>query len=90
MISKKIIFFCNIAGFLLFFVALSLALLGPEYLGVIHLSREDCFLVCMQLVSFLLLVISFHERLEISWRVFGLIASFLVLVESALMLDIWR
>lgn len=81
------------AGFfvtLIFFVVLVITYLYPETLSALNISPKVARTVLMDLISLILLLSFFQSHLTLSWRIFCLIASFIVMIESILMLGAWQ
>jgi len=87
---RKVSFYANVIAIACFFFFMAAAFLWPEYLPYFSLSYQSCLLIIMHLISFMLLLAFFQARLSLPWRVFCIVASFFVLIEATIMLEIWR
>lgn len=87
---RRVIFFLNVAAILFFAAFMALTFVWPEYIPYLGLSYQGCLLAIMHIISLMLLLAFFQTHLPTAWRVFSIIASFVVLIESTLMLEIWR
>lgn len=87
---RKLIFYANVVSILLFAGFLCLTFLWPEYIPFFYLSYDSCILIIMHLISLLFLLAFFQKHLSAPWRIFCVISSFIVLLESTMMLRIWR
>gem|GEM_PF-1627328 len=87
---RKVIFYANVVTMIIFFIFMAVAFLWPEYLPYFNLSYETCLLAIMHLISLLFLLAFFQKELSVVWRVFCVIASFMILIEATLMLKLWR
>ncbi|MDQ7822171.1 MAG: hypothetical protein RDV48_05185 [Candidatus Eremiobacteraeota bacterium] len=87
---RKVIFYINVVTITLFFCFLGLLFLWPEYIPFFYLTHNTCRLAIMQLISLMLLLAFFQQHLSYRWKVLCVIASFIVLAEAWLMLELWR
>ena len=87
---RKVIFTSNVIVIFIFLCFMALTFLWPEYIPFLYLSTETCMLIIMHLISLLFLLAFFQTHLSLPWRIFSIISSFLVLIESTMMLQIWR
>jgi hypothetical protein len=88
--QRKVIFYANVVTIICFLFFMAVAFFWAEYLPYFCLSYQSCLLIIMHLISLMFLLAFFQERLSLPWRVFCVIASFFVLLEATVMLDIWR
>jgi hypothetical protein len=82
---KKFLVFLNLLSLFSLLVVAGLYLLWPEHLDHLGLRGESGKVVCMQIISFMLLLGSLQSTLTLNWRRFSLIGSFVVLGQSILM-----
>ena len=82
---KKALLVANLLSLFALLVVAGLYLLWPEHLDHMGLRGESGKVVCMQIISFMLLLGSLQSTLAMGWRRFSLFASFIVLSQSILM-----
>jgi hypothetical protein len=87
---RRVIFFANVVTIALFLSFMAMAFLWPEYLPYFNLSYSTCLLAIMHLISLMFLLAFFQHQLSVPWRIFCVLASFFILLEATLMLEIWR
>jgi hypothetical protein len=87
---RKVIFYANVVAITLFLGLMAMVFLWPEYLPYFNLSYSTCLLAIMHLISLMFLLAFFQPQLSVPWRVFCVMASFFILFEATLMLEIWR
>ena len=74
----------------LFFAWVIITFLFPEILEALHLETFEAWTIIMNLISLILLLTFMQTQLSVPWRIFCLLASFLVLLESILILGAWH
>lgn len=87
---KRMLSQLNITATILFFITLTMTFLYPEILKALYLSSTEAQAILMTLISFILLLSFLQSHMSLTWRIFCLIGSFLVLMEVILMLGAWH
>jgi hypothetical protein len=87
---KKMLSQLSLTATILFVVTLVISLLYPEVLKVLFLTQMEARSIILTLISLILLLSFLQSQLSLSWRIFCLITSFIVLIESILMLGAWQ
>lgn len=87
---KKTLSQLNITATILFFITLIITYLYPEVTNALMLNPIEARGVLMTLISFILLLSFLQSQLSLPWRIFCLIASFIVLIESMMMLGAFQ
>lgn len=62
----------------------------PNLLEQWKITPVEARTIIMNLISLILLIYFLQTHLKLSWRIFCLIGSFIVLIESILMLGAWK
>lgn len=86
--TRKVVSYLTLPVTLLFFAALIITFLYPEFLQKLNLTETEAWVIIMNLISLIFLLSFLQTHLSLPWRIFCLIASFLVLFESILMLGV--
>lgn len=75
---------------ILLLITTIMTFLYPEALNALFLTPTEARVIIMTLISFILLLSFLQIQMTLFWRIFCLIASFLTLIESILMLGAWH
>jgi hypothetical protein len=87
---KKNISFLTMITTALFVIMVIITFLFPEILTALHLGQVEARTIIMNLISLILILTFMQTQLSLSWRIFCLVASFVVLIEAILMLGVWQ
>jgi hypothetical protein len=87
---RKILSYFTMTFTLLFFIFLILTFLFPEILRAFKLGPVESRTIIMNLISLILVLNFLQPHLNLPWRIFCLISSFIILIESILMLGAWQ
>ncbi|MFP4498105.1 MAG: hypothetical protein ACLFQV_07830 [Vulcanimicrobiota bacterium] len=80
----------NFLATVLFFAAVIITYMYPNLLEQWKITPVEARTIIMNLISLILLIYFLQTHLKLSWRIFCLIGSFIVLIESILMLGAWK
>ncbi len=83
---KKIALKLTLPTVILIVASLIITFLYPNVLKKLNITDMEAWTVIMNLISLLLLLYFFNPYLSFAWRIFCLLASFVILIESILML----
>ena len=87
---KKAISYINVIVTILCILCIIITFLYPEVVKSLKLSPSEARVIIMTLISLILLLSFLQPQLTLSWRLFCLIAAFLIIIESVLMLGTWE
>lgn len=87
---NKTVTYLSLVATILLVITLMITFLYPEIIRSLLLSVTEARVIIVTLISFILLLAFLQTQLSWTWRIASLVASFLTLLESVLMLGTWE